>query len=387
MAKAKGSAKASSANTKAKAKEREKAQKVKDREAAKAKALKEKEAAKAARLKAKADEKAKKDKEREAAKAAKDSAKFLPVPAVVEVVPAPYDPKVFVNQTLQISDIVRDPALQVREKVNPATVQQYASAMQLGADFPAIVVFKSNEDGKDVYRLADGWTRTEASELLKKKTIKAKVYEGGVREAWIYAASNNVTHGAALTPAERKMVAEAMLQDPIWSRWSDREIGRRSGLSHQTIIRYRAELKAQAERDNGTVSGPLDQMGENGQQATEAPTRLFERGGQTIEMRVPAQRPARASEPTEAAEDEIEEGSSFERERWLKALDTLTAIAWNNAPERLLAHLTAADLLRTSNELEQVSTWIGEWQIRVNELLNAQADGTVEAEAVPATAE
>lgn len=70
----------------------------------------------------------------------------------------------------------------------------------------------------------------------------------------------DATHGTPRTQADVRRAILAMLNDPEWSNWSDREIAKRVGCSTPTVSKYRGEAickdftdsPRKAER-NGTV--------------------------------------------------------------------------------------------------------------------------------------
>ncbi|NCD21328.1 MAG: hypothetical protein EOL90_00090 [Spartobacteria bacterium] len=130
---------------------------------------------------------------------------------------------------LPISKIVADGGIQTREGTNPATVNEYADAMQDGAAFPPVVVF---HDGTQ-YFLADGFHRVAAAESLDWKEIEADVREGGRLDALWFALSANKAHGARMTRADvRKAIGLALQEFP---ERSNRDIGKQIGCDHKTV--------------------------------------------------------------------------------------------------------------------------------------------------------
>lgn len=143
------------------------------------------------------------------------------------------------TEAIPLSLIRHDPDLQMREAgIDPAVVADYAEAMDAGAEFPAVILF-SNGEG---YWPGDGFHRIEASKSLGRETIDADVREGGKREAMLFAAGANANHGLRRTSADKRRSIIAMLRDPEWSKWSDREIGKRCAVDHKTVAKVRAEL-------------------------------------------------------------------------------------------------------------------------------------------------
>lgn len=181
----------------------------------------------------------------------------------------------FRRDFLGLDEIITDDHTQARaEPIDEARVTEYALNIARGDTLPDIVVFE--DDGKAW--LADGFHRVAARKLLLKSlgdpdllpeaeviiegeafqvsslqemrlsSISTKVYKGGRREAFLFSASANLTHGKPASRADRRHAALALLRDPEWTLWSDREIARRTGIrSHSTVSRYREELVSTGE--------------------------------------------------------------------------------------------------------------------------------------------
>jgi hypothetical protein len=155
-------------------------------------------------------------------------------PNAVSGVPTTTDPL----QQLPVVAIRRDPDVQPRVAVDSATVDQYAEAMQDGAVFPPIDVFW---DGK-VYWLADGFHRVAATEKAEEDQLQARVHEGTKRDAILHAAGSNATHGLQRGNADKRRAVGLLLSDTKWAEWSDREVGRRCGVSHTFVSNVRRKL-------------------------------------------------------------------------------------------------------------------------------------------------
>src|SRR5688500_16777818 len=91
-----------------------------------------------------------------------------------------------------LDEIRTDGGAQMRAGgIDPATVDDYAEAMQAGTAFPPILVCT---DG-DGYWLADGFHRIEAARRVDRSTIAAEIREGGSRDAVLQVAGANAFHG------------------------------------------------------------------------------------------------------------------------------------------------------------------------------------------------
>ena len=140
---------------------------------------------------------------------------------------------------LEIAKIRLNGGTQPRKSINEGTVNEYRQDMLAGAEFPPVTVF---HDGFD-YWLADGFHRVLASQSLGNKEIKADVKQGDRRDAVLYSAGANTSHGLRRTNADKRRAVMMLLNDPEWSQWSDREIGRRCNVSSMFVGGLRSEAR------------------------------------------------------------------------------------------------------------------------------------------------
>src|SRR5690554_6662873 len=107
-------------------------------------------------------------------------------------------PSCFTTQ-VRLGEINETPDLQMREAgVDPATVQEYAEAMESGAEFPPVTLYRES----DTFWPADGFHRIAAAKKLGRETIAAKVIDGTRRDAILHAAGANASHGLRRTQAD-----------------------------------------------------------------------------------------------------------------------------------------------------------------------------------------
>lgn len=150
-------------------------------------------------------------------------------------------------EMLSIDNIKTNGGSQMRAELNQDTVEEYAASFKetrQWGNFPPVVVFY---DGKD-YWLADGFHRVQAwkqaGNALLDARIPADVHSGTRRDAILYAASANATHGLRRTNADKRRAVETLLRDEEWGKWSDREIARRCAVSDVFVGKVRKELSA-----------------------------------------------------------------------------------------------------------------------------------------------
>lgn len=138
-------------------------------------------------------------------------------------------------QRVPIHDILRDDVFQVRMRVEPRVVRQYAEAMQTGAEFPPVTL--AHIDGS-LY-LVDGWHRVAAALTNNQYLILADVFEMTFDEAQWYAAKANTEHGLPLKAKELREVFRAFIDTRQHVQGQKlmpyREIAKRIGKPFSTI--------------------------------------------------------------------------------------------------------------------------------------------------------
>jgi hypothetical protein len=65
----------------------------------------------------------------------------------------------------------------------------------------------------------------------------------------LHAVGVNANHRLRRTAADKRRAIVAMLRDPQWAKWSDREIGKRCAVDHKTVAKVRAELTGEFPTD------------------------------------------------------------------------------------------------------------------------------------------
>jgi hypothetical protein len=153
---------------------------------------------------------------------------------------------------LQLRKIRMNGGTQPRAGLNDETVAEYAAAMQSGALFPPVVVFY---DGTD-YWLADGFHRLNAHLVSDAQEIACEVHSGTQRDAVLYAAGANATHGLRRSNDDKRRAVLMLLEDDEWSQWSDRVIAEKCGVSHPFVGKVRAStgnITSTRKTANGTV--------------------------------------------------------------------------------------------------------------------------------------
>ena len=137
---------------------------------------------------------------------------------------------------------------QMRAKLDQTTVTEYAEALTAGQTLPPIVLF---HDGQS-YWLADGFHRLAAWKLAYGKPdqpdeytrpeIPAEVRAGNRRDAILFAAGANASHGLRRTDSDKRRLVEVLLRDEEWRQWSNMEIARRCNVSESFVRTVKKNL-------------------------------------------------------------------------------------------------------------------------------------------------
>ena len=158
---------------------------------------------------------------------------------------------------IALDEIRIDKRVQARAKIMPKVVDEYTEAMRQGDEFPPLVVFQEG----DTRILADGHTRHTAAKRVGRASINCEVRAGGLRDAMLFAAGANATHGRPRSTADKHCAVLKLLNDDEWCEWSDREIARHCHVSHQLVAELREVTgRATSERKFRSKHGSVGKM-------------------------------------------------------------------------------------------------------------------------------
>lgn len=162
---------------------------------------------------------------------------------------------------LSIAEIRRDGGTQPREKIDLNHVAALKEVIEDGVELDPVIVFY---DGSN-YWLADGFHRCKATEEAGFEDIHVIIHQGTRRDAILYSVGANADHKPAKrrSRADKRRAATMLLNDPEWSKWSDREIARQCKVSNFFVSKLR--------RDSLTVIN----HSENEDSENEAKTRTY----------------------------------------------------------------------------------------------------------------
>lgn len=152
---------------------------------------------------------------------------------------------------LGVNDLLLDPTLQTRATVlDEETVAQYHADLLAGAEFPPVLVVKTDAG----YHLVGGWQRREAHHRAGRPVILSVVVEGDRRLAEDLAIADNRNHGRPLSNQEKVSLAEMLVQRDPGN--SDGTIADQIGCSRPTVSKVRARLVKEGKVETvSTVTG------------------------------------------------------------------------------------------------------------------------------------
>jgi ParB/RepB/Spo0J family partition protein len=143
------------------------------------------------------------------------------------------------NRTeMKLEALSMEPDAQARTAIRSASVEEYAEAMQSGAQFPPIEVMKV--DGRMI--IIDGWHRVMAASQLGLKTIECVVVDGStIADAQWSAAAVNQTHGLRRTNADKARAVTLALSACPEATYE--QIANHCGVSQSMVSAYFAAMQ------------------------------------------------------------------------------------------------------------------------------------------------
>jgi len=139
----------------------------------------------------------------------------------------------------ELSKIKLDDYVQIRT-LDEQVVDDYVNDFKdegKRAEYPPVEICFDGE----IYRLSDGYHRFEATERLGLAAIRATVKEGDQRFAFTRAVKANIGHGHRLTRADKRRIAERILDDSEYSASSDSQLAEEFGFSQTFFSKVRRE--------------------------------------------------------------------------------------------------------------------------------------------------
>jgi hypothetical protein len=145
---------------------------------------------------------------------------------------------------LPVHDLILDPRLNLRDKLDQDTVERYMEAWDR---LPPVTVYRV--EGKLL--LADGIHRHAAAVTLGRRTIKSEVLDGTFDAALDFVAGANLHHGLPLTRAERRRAIELKLR--LHHERSDRHLAEELCVGRELVAKIRRQLIESSQIPMGDV--------------------------------------------------------------------------------------------------------------------------------------
>ena len=267
-------------------------------------------------------------------------------------------------EKIQIESIRTDAGTQAREGIHGETVQDYATRMEEGDEFPPVIVF---HDGAD-YFLSDGFHRVMAAKRIGYLEIMAEVRKGTREDALWFALAANKRNGQRMRRVDVRHAVEVALQ--TWPERTCKTVGEQVGCSETYVQKLQGQLTT-----SGELTLPTPRMGKDGR---ERPTSYQKRDPAPAAEQGPDPEPVDdgdwpGDEPTEREEDGGREeteggprpGLTRQERRELAALPSVMGM--------YMANLAVSDLEQIPGDdpeleegLNHVKTWIESEQRRAN---------------------
>ena len=119
--------------------------------------------------------------------------------------------------------------------------------------FPAVVLFK---DSKGTHWLADGFHRCAAlASISEISEIVVDVREGSRKDALLFAAGANASHGLNRSQADRRASVTKLLSEPAWAKRTDAWIAKAAAVSAPTVAKLRGTLNISSDEPRETADG------------------------------------------------------------------------------------------------------------------------------------
>jgi hypothetical protein len=210
------------------------------------------------------------------------------------------------KQTLTLDKVRIDGGTQARASINAECVAEYAERIKAGDTFPDPVAFF---DGAEHW-LAEGFHRYHALRRLERKKADFDIRKGTLRDAILFAAAANSSHGLRRTSADKRKAVKMLLADPEWAGKSNRWIAEACCVSDMLVADVRdstassCSSSGQDAHDSAKSTAAPKREGKDGKSRTVEPAKPKEEktSDETGKAQAVATKPTPAAEPDPPAE-------------------------------------------------------------------------------------
>jgi hypothetical protein len=210
------------------------------------------------------------------------------VDAEIEAKVPPLAEAIMDIRNVPVDDLVLDPNLNLRDKLDDFTVERYIEAWER---LPPVTVFEV--EGR--WLLADGFHRHAAAVKLGRRMMPAEIRGGTFSDALDFVAGVNLFHGLPLTRSERRRAVEIKLR--LHHDLSDRRLSEELGVSRELVAKTRKNLI-----DAGQVPASSTRIGADGKTYPSAglpkdPNEHLPKGKAIAQQEDPRDRGGREADP------------------------------------------------------------------------------------------
>ena len=171
--------------------------------------------------------------------------------------------------SIPIDRIFFEQSIYPRSKPSDRTIEDYATALDLGAKFPPIKVQEVfNAPFGKGYVIIDGVHRTSAYKQLKKKAIAAQLlwpdpvdYQENLLELYLSSAEDNTAHGDRLSNADKRKVARDIAERDPDKKKTEEEIATRLKVSQKSINNWTKDIRARQSASKESIILRLSALG------------------------------------------------------------------------------------------------------------------------------
>lgn len=165
------------------------------------------------------------------------------------------------NTVIPIERITTNVARRFRASDDEMVVDEYAELYKAGVELPRLDVFRDGEDAPAKYILANGDKRYRALIKCKIMQVSVTVHDGSLRDAYLFAAKANYTHGVRPTRADKRKTVDFFLDDEEWGKKTATWIADVAGVSHHLVKEMIADREAKSAK---TGEPPAARIGRDG---------------------------------------------------------------------------------------------------------------------------
>ena len=185
---------------------------------------------------------------------------------------------------VNVSDLTWDQFIYPRGGKSQQTINAYAEALEIGAQFPPIKIQRVFN-----YPAADGNKTTRATIILDGNHRWSAFKEKGIKEIaaveWkdkpldyeknkvallLESAECNISHGDRLSPGDKKRIARDIASTDPECKWTESALAEKLGVIQQTVNTWISDIRARQKASRNTTIIRLSRLGWSQEKIAEA---------------------------------------------------------------------------------------------------------------------